>query len=64
MTVLDLDKGVDALINRIMNAVKDYQHNPEKAEEFIRKKVAAIYQAGKDIGRESTLDDLFNGPIE
>lgn len=64
MTMLELDKGVELLINSIMKATKDYQNNPEKAEEYIRRKVAAIYQAGKEIGREYALNDIFNGPAE
>jgi len=64
MSEKELDNGVNNLINRLMNAVRDYSTNPEQAEAFIRTKVKAIYNAGKSMGRETALGDIFNGSEE
>lgn len=61
-TEQQLDEGVQRVLVQILKAAKDYNNNPEKAHEYIVRKVNAIYIAGKEMGKQSLLDNLFNGP--
>ena len=63
-TEQELDNAAARVIENIMKAAMDYQNNPEKAREYIIRKAKALYDAGKGMGRQSVIDELFNGPIE
>jgi hypothetical protein len=63
-TEKQLDDAMQKVLVQVLKAAKDYSNNPDKAHEYIVRKVNAIYIAGKEMGKQSVLDDLFNGPAE
>lgn len=64
VTEKQLDEGVQKVLVQILRAAKDYHNNPDKAEEYITRKVNAIYTCGKEMGRSCALDAIFNGDPE
>lgn len=60
-TEKQLDEGVQKVLIQILRAAQDFNNNPGKAEEYIRRKVNAIYTCGKEMGRQLIVDEIFNG---
>jgi len=60
LTEQQFNNKVTGVTNNIMKAVKDYQHNPKKAEIYIRRKIKDIAKAGQLQSELSILDELFN----
>jgi hypothetical protein len=55
-----IDDKVQELIDSIVRAAKAIHEKPN-AEAYIRRKIADIYYAGKEVGKMSLTDEIFNG---
>jgi hypothetical protein len=56
----EFDDKVKVLIDSIVNAAKVIHEKP-KAEDYIRRKIADIYHVGKEVGKISLTNEIFNG---
>ena len=53
------DDKVDVLIDSIIKAAKVI-HDKPGAEDYIRRKIADIYYVGKEVGKMTLTNELFN----
>lgn len=51
----------DKICEQVMKAVKDYHNNPDKAEPYILQRIQTLFEFAVVYGRESGLDEIFNG---
>jgi hypothetical protein len=58
-TVKDFDQAVDKLVDSIIKAAHKIKES-DRAEAYIREKVAIIYTAGKHVGQQVLTDEIFN----
>jgi len=59
LTEQQFNRDVAGVTDNIMKAVKDYQHNPEKAERYIRRKIKDMAKAGQLYSELSITNQLF-----
>jgi hypothetical protein len=59
VTEQQFQEGIQTISNSIMKAVRDYPNNPEKAEEYIRRKVRDMAQAGILYSEISIVKEIF-----
>jgi len=55
----EFDDKLEALIDSIVRAAKVIHEKPN-AEAYIRKKIADIYYVGKEVGKMSLTNEIFN----
>jgi hypothetical protein len=59
ITEQQFNSSIEAVINNILKASADYNNNPEKAEEYIRRKIRDISRASIMYSEISITNELF-----
>ena len=61
VTQQEVNQALNKVKDQIMQAVKDYHNNPEKATPYIMKRIDALYNFAVEYGKQSLTHELFNG---